>query len=67
MDKYSGVLIIAEQNKGEIHKVTYELMNKGKELSGRLKASLDCLVLADEDMDAAELNYRGAKIVGSIK
>lgn len=67
MDKYSGVLVIAEQNKGEIHKVTYELINKGKELADRLKAPLDCLILADEGVDARELNYRGAETVYYMK
>ena len=60
MDKYAGVLIVAEQNKGEIHKVTYELLNKGKELSDRLKVSLNCLILAEEGTAVEELNYRGA-------
>lgn len=67
MDKYAGVLVVAEQNKGEIHKVTYELINKGKELADRLKASLDCLILADEGVAAEELNYRGAETVYYMK
>ncbi|KUO77706.1 MAG: electron transfer flavoprotein, alpha subunit [Clostridia bacterium BRH_c25] len=67
MDKYAGVLIVAEQDKGEIHKVTSELLNKGKELAGKLKASLECLILAGEGIAAEELNFRGADTVYYMK
>lgn len=67
MDKYAGVLIVAEQNRGEMHRVTYELLNKGRELADKLKASLECLILAGECAAAEELNFRGADTVYYMK
>lgn len=67
MGEYSGVLVVAEQNRGEIHKVTYELLKKGKELSDSLKVSLDCLILAEEGTTVEELSYRGAYTIYFMK
>ena len=67
MSAYKGILIIAEQYLGEIHKVSYELLNKGKQLAVELGVSLNCLLLAPEGVDSAQLNYRGAETVYHMK
>lgn len=65
--KQRGVLILAEQNNGEIHKVSYELLNKGRELAEKKKMPLNCLLIGGEEVSARELNYRGAETVYFIK
>lgn len=67
LEKHAGVLVVAEQSNCEIHRVSYELLNKGRELSDSLKTKLDCLILSGEGVDAAELNYRGADTVYYMK
>ncbi|WP_312648854.1 electron transfer flavoprotein subunit alpha/FixB family protein [Aminipila sp.] len=67
MKEEQGILVIAEQNKGEIHKVSYELLNKGKELAKTMKSTLNCLLLGPEGICAEELNYRGAQTVYYMK
>ena len=67
MNNDNGVLIIAEQNDGLIHKVSYELLNKGKELADKLGQKLECLILGDEGLVLNELCYRGAEAVYYIK
>ncbi|MHB1392161.1 MAG: electron transfer flavoprotein subunit alpha/FixB family protein [Clostridia bacterium] len=64
---YKGVLVIAEQNDGHIHKVSYELLCKGKEISEKLSTHLYSLVLGGDGLSAEELNYRGADKVFYIK
>ncbi|MBS7635082.1 electron transfer flavoprotein subunit alpha/FixB family protein [Candidatus Bathyarchaeota archaeon] len=58
---FCGVLIFAEQEDGEIHKVTYELLGKGRVLADRLGKNL-CAVLLGYGLDdeARELIYYGA-------
>ena len=58
---YKGVCIIAEQKKGIIQSVTYELLGKGRELADRLDVELTC-VLIGENMEkkSRELIHRGA-------
>ncbi|WP_324823159.1 electron transfer flavoprotein subunit alpha/FixB family protein [Sinanaerobacter sp. ZZT-01] len=65
--KQKGVLVLAEQNNGEIHKVSYELLNKGKELAEKRDLPLTCLLIGGEVISAEELNYRGAQTVYYIK
>lgn len=61
MDKeYNGVLVFAEQKNGQIHKVSFELLGKAKELAEKLKTSVCSVVLGPEGMDVQELIYRGA-------
>jgi len=67
LKNFEGVLVVAEQGNGEIHRVTYELLNKGKVLSDSLKVEMDCLMLAGEGIAAEELNYRGADTVYYMK
>lgn len=60
MPDNSGVLVFAEHNNGEIHPVTYELLNKGKMLSDELKTNLNSVILGPPDMEVDELIYRGS-------
>ena len=57
----SGVLIFAEQEDGELHKVSFELLGKGRELADKLKCKLDAVLLGYQvKNEAYELIYRGA-------
>lgn len=67
MSEYKGILVIAEQNDNIIHKVSYELLNKAKELAHTLNVPLNCLLIGNEKIAAEELNYRGADTVYYIK
>lgn len=67
MKKRSSILIFAETEKTGIHRVAFELLSKGKELSEKTNAKLYCLVIGDEDLELEELNYRGADKVFYIK
>jgi len=55
-----GVWIYCEQEKGEIHPVSYELLKKGRELADNLNTDLTALFLTPDGQDAQELIYRGA-------
>lgn len=61
--EYSGVLVFAEQKNNIIHKVAYELLGKGKELSEKIGCSLNALVLGPNSLNTQELIYRGANKV----
>jgi electron transfer flavoprotein alpha subunit len=65
--EYTGVLVFAEQKKGDIHKVAYELLGKGKTLSDKLNCSLMAVVLGPSDLNVDELVYRGAEKVYHIE
>ncbi|OBR94657.1 MULTISPECIES: electron transfer flavoprotein subunit alpha/FixB family protein [Clostridium] len=67
MKDYKGILIYVEQHEGTIHKVSYELINKAKELCKQSNAPLCCLVLGDEGIDVKGLNYCGADKVFYMK
>ena len=56
----SGVWILAEQEKGEIHPVTYELLNKAGELSDDLDTELTAVLCTPDKNKVRELIYRGA-------
>jgi electron transfer flavoprotein alpha subunit len=61
MEENCGVLVFAEQEKGEVHRVTYELLGKGRELADKTKRSLGSVLLGCELSDKAkELIYHGA-------
>ena len=61
---YKGIWVVAEQYKGTIQSVTYELLGKGRELADKLGVEL-CAVLLGSDMQAKtdELIHRGAEKV----
>jgi len=55
------VLVFAEQESGEIHQVSFELLGKGRELADRLDVELNAVLLGWRVEDkASELVYRGA-------
>lgn len=66
MREYKGLLIIAEQNDNEIHRVSYELLGKGREIAEKINAPVNVLILGGE-MDVAELCIRGADKVYYMK
>lgn len=64
LSDYKGVWVIAEQKKGVIQKVTYELLGIGRELADKLCVEL-CAVLIGDKIEARckDLIHRGAKKV----
>ncbi|MBT9130768.1 MAG: Caffeyl-CoA reductase-Etf complex subunit CarE [candidate division WS2 bacterium] len=67
MKTHSGVLVIAEQCFGDIHRVSYELLGKGREISQKLGSPLYSLILGGEGLNVEELNYCGADKVFYMK
>lgn len=68
--KYSGVLILAETEHGKVHRVAYELLNKGRQIADACGESLSCLLLAPgtfETSACSELCLRGADQVYVMK
>jgi len=61
-----NILIFAEQKNGVIHKVTYELMGKAKELFKKINGEIIIVVLGDENISLSELSYHGANKVYHI-
>lgn len=63
-ESYKGVLVFVEQRRGEIQKVSMELLGKGKELADKLGEELSAVVLGHEIGHLSqELVYNGAKNV----
>lgn len=60
------ILIFAEQKNGVIHKVTYELMGKAKELLKKINGEIKIVILGNESIDLSELSYHGANKVYHI-
>ncbi len=60
LKEFSGILVFAEQKNGEIHKVSYELLGKGKEIADKLGAPVYAVVLGPTSIKTEELIYRGA-------
>ncbi|MHC6180219.1 electron transfer flavoprotein subunit alpha/FixB family protein [Clostridium sp. JNZ X4-2] len=65
--EYNGILVFAEQKKGQIHKVSYELLGKARELADKLNAPVYSVLLAPKGIKAEELIYRGADKVFYIE
>lgn len=59
-EEYEGVCVFAEQNEGEIHPVSFELLGKGRELADELDTFLSTIFLTSDGSDVEELIYRGA-------
>ena len=59
---YSGVWILAEQRGGKIHSVSYELLNRGRDLAQKLNVPLSAILLGYEinSEEIQELLYHGA-------
>ncbi len=62
-EKREGVWVFAEQRKGKIHPVVFELLGKGKELATKKNTYLGCVFLGAEEMkpQLKELEKRGAE------
>lgn len=58
-----GILVLAEQKHGKLHKVTYELLGKAAELSRKCGLPVWCAVAGPEDLPVEELIFRGAQAV----
>lgn len=61
LDAYRGIWVVAEQKKGKIQSVTYELLGAGRQLADQREVELS-LVLIGKDLEdeANELFTRGA-------
>lgn len=60
------ILIFAEQKNGVIHKVTYELIGKARELLKKINGEIKIVILGNERIDLSELSYHGANKVYHI-
>lgn len=63
------IIVFAEQKKGKIHRVSYELLGKAAALAGDKTVSgfeIGAVVLGPEDLDVSELTYHGADVVYHI-
>jgi electron transfer flavoprotein alpha subunit len=58
---HKGILVFAEQWKGKVHPVSYELLGKGRELVDQLGEKLYAVIIGSElDEAVNELKMRGA-------
>lgn len=58
---YKGVWVFAEQKKGIVQSVVYELLGKGRELANDLGVELACILIGDGvESKTQELFWRGA-------
>ena len=65
---YKGVMVYAEQRKGEVHPVAYELLGKGRELADQLGEPLYAVLIgSDVKAGAEELAVRGADKVYTFR
>jgi len=66
--QYKGVWVIAEHYKNEIHKVAFQLLGKGRELSNALNVNLTLVILGDKfDDKLEEIGEYGADEVIYVK
>ena len=54
------LLIFAEYSNNKIHPVTYELLNKGKNLADKAGLKLSVLLIAPREIETDELIFHGA-------
>jgi electron transfer flavoprotein alpha subunit len=59
-DTHKGVWVFAEQNKGELKSVSYELLTKGRELADALKTELCAVCMGYNIRDIEQLIAYGA-------
>lgn len=62
-----NILIFGEQKNGIIHKVTFELMGKAKELLNDIDGEIKVVILGDENINLSELSFHGANTVYLIE
>jgi len=68
VSQYKGVWVFAEQKKGEIQGVVYELLGEGRKLADKLGVKLSCVLLGKGmDEGAKELIAYGADRVYQIE
>ncbi|MBK5243149.1 electron transfer flavoprotein subunit alpha/FixB family protein [Clostridium sp.] len=67
MKEYSGVMVFAEQKNCVIHKVSYELIGKARELADKTNEKVYCCICGPSDLPINELIYRGADKVFFVK
>ena len=67
MIEYSGVMVFAEQKNSEIHRVTYELIGKARELADKTNEQVYCCICGPSSLQINELIYRGADKVFYVK
>lgn len=67
MKEYSGVMVFAEQKDKEIHKVSYELLGKARELADQINEEVYCCICGSGEIDTNELIYRGADKVFHVQ
>jgi electron transfer flavoprotein alpha subunit len=61
IEKYKGIWVYAEQRKGVVQSVTFELLGKARELADKLKTDVACVFLGHNIKDqAGDLVPRGA-------
>ena len=61
IEKYKGVWIFAEQKRGVVQTISYELLNKATELAKKLDVEVSCMLLGHNIKEQAqELIHRGA-------
>ena len=64
LSEYKGILVYAEQRKGVVQPVAYELLGKGRELADELGEPLYAVIIGSDLEEAAEeLSFRGANKV----
>lgn len=59
-NNYNGIAVFAEQKDGDIHPVSYELINEAKKLAEKLDEPVYAMVLGPKNMNLQELIIRGA-------
>ncbi|RLG48404.1 MAG: electron transfer flavoprotein subunit alpha [Thermoproteota archaeon] len=52
--KYKGVMVVAEQRRGKIHRITYELLWIGRKLADKLGEELTCVLIGKDVRKYAE-------------
>ena len=67
MTEFNGVMVFAEQKDNEIHKVSYELLGKAKELADKINEEVYCCICGPSNLETKELIYRGADKVFHIQ
>jgi electron transfer flavoprotein alpha subunit len=64
LSEYKGISVYAEQRKGRVHPVAYELLGKGRELADQLGEDLYAVIIgSDVEESTRELAFRGADTV----
>ena len=64
LEEYRGVWVFAEQRKGRVQSVVYELLGKGRELAEQLKVELAAVLLGEKREERAQelIGYGADKV-----